>query len=60
MPAGTVVLYTPRDRGELEVCYGLFSDAYQCAGKFADGQSPCDITFQRVLDTAEVYEETAQ
>jgi hypothetical protein len=24
MPAGTVVLYTPRDRGELEVCCGLF------------------------------------
>lgn len=33
MPAGTVVLYTPRDHEELEVCYGLFSEAYQCACK---------------------------
>jgi hypothetical protein len=60
MPAGTVVLYTPRDRGELEVCYGLFSDAYQFACKFADGQSPCDITFREFENTAEVYEEIAQ
>jgi len=60
MPAGTVVLYTPRDRGELEVCYGLFSEAYQCACKFADGQSPCDITFREFENTAEVYEEIAQ
>ena len=60
MPAGTVVLYTPRDRGELEVCYGLFSDAYHSACKFADGQSPCDITFREFENTAEVYQEIAQ
>ena len=43
-----------------EVCYGLFSKAYQCACKFADGQSPCEITFREFENTAEVYEETAQ
>jgi hypothetical protein len=38
----------------------FFSEAYQCACKFADGQSPCDITFREFENTAEVYEETAQ
>jgi hypothetical protein len=31
MPPGTVVLYTPKDREELSVCYSLFHAAYQAA-----------------------------
>ena len=34
MPAGTVLLYTPKDRNELTVCYSLFFKAYQFACKF--------------------------
>jgi len=60
MPAGTVVLYTPRDRGELEVCYGLLSDAYQWACKFADGQGQFDLAFMEVENTTETYQVTAQ
>ena len=29
LPAGTAVVYTPRDRAELEVCYSLFSNSYR-------------------------------
>lgn len=60
MPAGTVVLYTPRDRWELEVCYGLLSDAYQWACKFADGQGQFDLAFMEVENTTETYQVTAQ
>lgn len=31
MPAGAVVLYTPRDEWELEVCHFLFSESYRRA-----------------------------
>ena len=34
MPAGAVVVYTPKDREELAVCYSLFAEAYQFACKF--------------------------
>ena len=33
MPAGTVLLYTPRDESELEVCHFHFSRAYEYAGE---------------------------
>jgi hypothetical protein len=35
MPAGTVIVYTPRDREELEVCYSLFFESYYFACQFA-------------------------
>jgi hypothetical protein len=35
MPAGTVILYTPKNREELEVCYALFFESYYFACKFA-------------------------
>jgi hypothetical protein len=34
MPAGAVVVYTPRDEQELAVCYLLFSAAYRFASSF--------------------------
>jgi len=34
MPAGTVLVYTPKNREELAVCYSLFSEAYHSACKF--------------------------
>jgi hypothetical protein len=34
MPAGTVIVYTPRNREELEICYSLFFESYYCACKF--------------------------
>ena len=34
MTAGTVIVYTPRDRAELEVCYSLFFESYYFACKF--------------------------
>jgi hypothetical protein len=33
LPAGTVVVYTPKDRRELSVCYSLFRSAYLSACK---------------------------
>jgi hypothetical protein len=33
MPAGVVVLYTPRNQGERAVCYSLFSESYNFACK---------------------------
>ena len=33
MPAGTVLLYTPKDENELEVCHFHFSQAYEYARK---------------------------
>ncbi|HZC34857.1 MAG TPA: hypothetical protein VE242_04550 [Chthoniobacterales bacterium] len=34
LPAGTVIVYTPRNRQELEVCYSLFFESYYFACKF--------------------------
>jgi hypothetical protein len=34
MPAGTVIVYTPRDREELEVCYSLFFESYYFGCQF--------------------------
>jgi hypothetical protein len=34
MPAGAVLVYTPKNRGELAVCYSLFAEAYLFACKF--------------------------
>jgi hypothetical protein len=34
MPAGTVLVYTPKNRRELAVCYSLFAEAYLFACKF--------------------------
>jgi hypothetical protein len=34
MPAGTLIVYTPRNREELEVCYSLFFESYYFACKF--------------------------
>jgi hypothetical protein len=34
MPAGAVVVYTPRDEQELGVCYFLFSESYRFARSF--------------------------
>ena len=33
MPAGTVVVYTPKDEEELAVCFGLFSESYHLGRK---------------------------
>jgi hypothetical protein len=33
MPAGTVIVYTPKNRVELEVCYSLFFESYHFACK---------------------------
>jgi hypothetical protein len=35
MPAGAVVVYTPKDSEQLEVCSLLVSKSYHCACKFA-------------------------
>ncbi len=34
MPAGALVVYTPRDQHELSICYSLFLSAYTAASKF--------------------------
>ena len=34
MPAGTLIVYTPRNRAELELCYSLFFESYYFACKF--------------------------
>jgi hypothetical protein len=33
VPAGTVIVYTPRNRVELQVCYSLFFESYHHASK---------------------------
>jgi hypothetical protein len=38
MPAGAVVVYTPRDEHELGVCYLLFSESYRFACSFVHGE----------------------
>ena len=38
MPAGAVVVYSPRDEQELGVCYFLFSESYRFACGFVHGE----------------------
>ena len=38
MPAGAVLVYTPKNREELAVCYSLFAEAYLFAVKFGEEQ----------------------
>lgn len=38
MPAGTVLVYTPRDAEELQVCNFLFSESYHFACRFVVGE----------------------
>jgi hypothetical protein len=38
MPAGAVLVYTPKNRMELAVCYSLFAEAYLFACKFGKAQ----------------------
>ena len=42
VPAGTVVVYTPKDGEELGICYTLFSAAYHSA--FAHSTTPSELT----------------
>jgi len=59
MPAGAVVVYTPKDREQLSVCYALFYAAYQSA--FAVNSCPAgsalsgirSLSFSGGLTTAE-------
>jgi hypothetical protein len=59
LPAGTVVVYAPKDREELSVCYALFHAAYHSA--FAMNSRPAGIalsgmkslSFPRRLTNAE-------
>ena len=44
MPAGTVLLYTPRDEGELEVCHFHFSRAYEYACESVEKRQPTTLT----------------
>ena len=37
MPAGTVVVYTPRDPAELEVCTFFFEESYRFVSRSVDG-----------------------
>jgi hypothetical protein len=37
MPPGALVVYTPRDRHELSICYSLFLAAYTAASKLSTG-----------------------
>jgi hypothetical protein len=38
MPAGAVLVYTPKNREELAVCYSLFAEAYYFACKFGKAE----------------------
>ena len=40
MPAGTLMVYTPRNREELEVCYSLFFESYYFAHKYQVPKQP--------------------
>ena len=44
MPAGTVLLYTPRDESELEVCHFHFSRAYEYACESVEKREPTTLT----------------
>jgi len=41
MPAGAVLVYTPKNQAELAVCYSLFAEAYHFACKNGKGQYSC-------------------
>lgn len=41
MPAGTVVVYTPRDATELEVCTFFFEQSYRLACRAVNGNREC-------------------
>jgi hypothetical protein len=41
MPAGALVVYTPRDRDELSICYSLFLAAYTAASKSSNETRQC-------------------
>ncbi|MBV9998888.1 MAG: hypothetical protein JO015_07210 [Verrucomicrobia bacterium] len=43
IPAGIMVVYTPRDRGELEVCATLFEAAYRFACIDPLGEAPAGL-----------------
>jgi hypothetical protein len=43
MPAGTVIVYAPRNQAELEVCYSLFFESYYFACKFVR-ESPVQVS----------------
>lgn len=56
MPAGTLLLYTPRDESELEVCHFHFSRAYEharasVAGTPTDGDGDKAVNLERALKT---------
>jgi hypothetical protein len=44
MPAGTVLLYTPRDESELEVCHFHFSRAYEYARESVEKKQPTTLS----------------
>jgi hypothetical protein len=52
LPAGTVVVYTPRDLAELSVCYSLFSAAYDSAYKFSPNEAGGRLAFGSVARVA--------
>ena len=43
IPAGTVIVYTPRDREELEVCRSLFRESYHFACQSLCGKNDAGI-----------------
>ena len=47
MPAGAVVVYTPRDEEVLGVCYFLFSESYRFACSFVRGEGQTGRTEPR-------------
>jgi hypothetical protein len=44
MPAGVVVLYTPRDEEERAICYSLFAESYDCSRTGRDQISESEPT----------------
>jgi len=44
MPAGTVLLYTPRDESELKVCHFHFSRAYEYARESGEKKQPTTLS----------------
>jgi hypothetical protein len=50
MPAGAVVVYAPKDRVELSVCYGLFHAAYHAA--FAMDSLPVGTTLSGIKSSS--------
>jgi hypothetical protein len=50
MPAGAVILYTPKNREELDVCYFFFSESYRFACKSVSAESAEPGTSNHELD----------